>query len=380
MSRCAPLPAARDHERRICRARRQAQCWCALSELVRTSAAVAGVPGRRPRSRRSRPCCAGRAPPRCRSRWPSCPASCASARSGSATRPRGPARRSRRASARLDRRAADRWPATDAGRDRCGLCRHRGRHRPGRAVRAARLLAALLSRATDGERSFLIRLLAGDLGQGALEGVMTEAIARAAGVARPRCAGLICWAGPCPRWPRPRWAAGAAPATARWPRCARSPCRWAGRCARCSRPRRRTSRRPRADIAGRRGVEDRRNPDPGPPAGPRGEGLHQDARRHHRPGARDRRGRARRRRAAGCSTAKRWPCTRTGAPGPSRSPPGGEPGRQHEHGQRQPDLPLTPFFFDLLHLDGTDLIDAPASERYRCWPRSCRRVLVIRAS
>ncbi len=45
-----------------------------------------------------------------------------------------------------------------------------------------RLLAALLSQATDGERSFLIRLLAGDLRQGALEGVMTEAIARAAGV------------------------------------------------------------------------------------------------------------------------------------------------------------------------------------------------------
>ena len=25
-------------------------------------------------------------------------------------------------------------PALTAGRDRCGLCRHRGRHRPGRAV------------------------------------------------------------------------------------------------------------------------------------------------------------------------------------------------------------------------------------------------------
>ncbi len=45
-----------------------------------------------------------------------------------------------------------------------------------------RLLAALLNRATDSERAFLIRLLAGDLRQGALEGVMTEAIARAAGV------------------------------------------------------------------------------------------------------------------------------------------------------------------------------------------------------
>ena len=45
-----------------------------------------------------------------------------------------------------------------------------------------RLLSALLSRATGSERSFLIRLLAGDLRQGALEGVMTEAIARTAGV------------------------------------------------------------------------------------------------------------------------------------------------------------------------------------------------------
>jgi ATP-dependent DNA ligase I len=45
-----------------------------------------------------------------------------------------------------------------------------------------RLLAGLLSRATRPERQFLIRLIAGDLRQGALDGVMTEAIARAAGV------------------------------------------------------------------------------------------------------------------------------------------------------------------------------------------------------
>ncbi len=55
-----------------------------------------------------------------------------------------------------------------------------------------RLLAALLNRATDSERAFLIRLLAGDLRQGALEGVMTEAIARAAGVpADPRQASAL---------------------------------------------------------------------------------------------------------------------------------------------------------------------------------------------
>ena len=45
-----------------------------------------------------------------------------------------------------------------------------------------RLLAGLLSRATEAERQFLVRLLAGDLRQGALDGVMIDAIARAAEV------------------------------------------------------------------------------------------------------------------------------------------------------------------------------------------------------
>jgi len=45
-----------------------------------------------------------------------------------------------------------------------------------------RLLAGLFARASDTEREFLVRLLAGELHQGALEGVMTEAVARAAGV------------------------------------------------------------------------------------------------------------------------------------------------------------------------------------------------------
>jgi len=45
-----------------------------------------------------------------------------------------------------------------------------------------RLLAALFERATAAERQFLVRLLAGELHQGALEGVMIEAVARAAGV------------------------------------------------------------------------------------------------------------------------------------------------------------------------------------------------------
>jgi DNA ligase 1 len=53
---------------------------------------------------------------------------------------------------------------------------------PGSQADRRELLAALLDRATADERQFLIRLLAGDLGQGALAGVMTEAIAAAAEV------------------------------------------------------------------------------------------------------------------------------------------------------------------------------------------------------
>jgi DNA ligase-1 len=54
----------------------------------------------------------------------------------------------------------------------------------GAGAQAARreLLGALLRRATAGEQAFLFRLLAGDLRQGAQEGVMVEAVALAAGV------------------------------------------------------------------------------------------------------------------------------------------------------------------------------------------------------
>jgi len=44
------------------------------------------------------------------------------------------------------------------------------------------LLASLLGQATETERQFLVRLVAGELRQGALDGVMTDAIARAANV------------------------------------------------------------------------------------------------------------------------------------------------------------------------------------------------------
>ncbi|NKZ07589.1 ATP-dependent DNA ligase [Actinomadura latina] len=52
----------------------------------------------------------------------------------------------------------------------------------GSVARRRDLVAALLARATHPEQGFLIRLLAGELRQGALDGVMTEAIAAAAEV------------------------------------------------------------------------------------------------------------------------------------------------------------------------------------------------------
>ncbi len=52
----------------------------------------------------------------------------------------------------------------------------------GSTARRRDLLAGLFASATLGERDFLIRLLTGELRQGALEGVMTDAIAQASGL------------------------------------------------------------------------------------------------------------------------------------------------------------------------------------------------------
>lgn len=55
-------------------------------------------------------------------------------------------------------------------------------HGPGSSSARSGLLADLLGRATAAETTFLVRLLGGELRQGALAGVMTEAVARAASV------------------------------------------------------------------------------------------------------------------------------------------------------------------------------------------------------
>jgi DNA ligase 1 len=55
----------------------------------------------------------------------------------------------------------------------------------GAAAERTRLLHELFARATEAEQDFLARLLLGELRQGALEGLMVEAIARAAGLPVP---------------------------------------------------------------------------------------------------------------------------------------------------------------------------------------------------
>ncbi|MGH9190555.1 MAG: ATP-dependent DNA ligase [Acidimicrobiales bacterium] len=54
---------------------------------------------------------------------------------------------------------------------------------PGSGAERTRLLATIMGRATADEQSFIRRLLTGELRQGALEGVMLEAVANASGVA-----------------------------------------------------------------------------------------------------------------------------------------------------------------------------------------------------
>jgi DNA ligase-1 len=68
----------------------------------------------------------------------------------------------------------------------------------GSAEEKARLLADLLGRATEEERGFLVRLVTGELRQGALEGVLAEAVARAAAVPAAELRRAVMMAGALP--------------------------------------------------------------------------------------------------------------------------------------------------------------------------------------
>jgi DNA ligase-1 len=82
---------------------------------------------------------------------------------------------------------------------------------PGSQAERRRLLEALFARATSAEQSFLTRLLAGELHQGALEGVMIEAVARATGVPAGEVRRALLLGGSLPVVAEAAWsAAGAA--------------------------------------------------------------------------------------------------------------------------------------------------------------------------
>ena len=105
--------------------------------------------------------------------------------------------------------------------------------RPGQgsAARRAALLGELFGAATGDEQAFLRRLLTGELRQGALEGVMLEAIAAAAAVPAAAVRRAFMLSGPPARDGRPRTHRRA---STRSPPCR---CRSDGRSGRCSPPR-----------------------------------------------------------------------------------------------------------------------------------------------
>ena len=146
--------------------------WMLLAEIAATSADVAATSSRLAKVERIADCLAG-ATARRRSGSPS-PTSRASSRRGrsgsggrrcaSCRRPRARHRRSRCSRSMLRCRACRRSPA-------------RARRR-----RAARSSPSLLGRATEPEQRLLVGLFLGELRQGALEGVMADAVAKAADV------------------------------------------------------------------------------------------------------------------------------------------------------------------------------------------------------
>jgi DNA ligase-1 len=86
--------------------------------------------------------------------------------------------------------AANEHPLSIADVDRClaAIADTRG---TGSAARRAQALRALFSRATSAEQRFLVKLLAGELRQGALAGVMADAIAAAAELPVGRCSARV---------------------------------------------------------------------------------------------------------------------------------------------------------------------------------------------
>ena len=129
---------------------------------------------------------------------------------------------------------------------------------PGSQAARRDALRDLLARADEEEQGFLVRLLLGDLAQGALGGVMADAVARAAGVPPGEVRRALTLGGDLVEVARIALRDGP---TA----CARFGSPSGGRWRRCSPIRAGRRRRDRAHRPGRRGVEARRRARPGAP-------------------------------------------------------------------------------------------------------------------
>ena len=258
----------------------------------------------------------------------------------------------------------------------------------GAGAQAARrqLLAGLFDRATAGERDFLTRLIAGELHQGALEGVMVEAVARAAGVpaAEVRRAHLLggslpavaaaalsaaadggqdaapAAAGPAAsaalrsfglqvgRPLRPMLASSASSVAAAFARVSPAAVEW-----KIDGIRIQVHRDGSGVAVFTRTLDDisARVPEIAEAA------LALDAR-------------------AAVLDGEAVALRPDGRPRPFQVT-AGRTGSQIDVARQRADVPLTAFFFDLLHLDGTDLIDEPASDRYALLTRILPSDLLI---
>ena len=223
---------------------------------------------------------------------------------------------------------------------------------PGSVAARRAAVQALLARADAAEQEFLLRLLLGDLRQGALAGVMTDAVARAAGVPASELRRALTLHGDL---------AAVAAIALRDGREGLAAIRLqVGRPLAPMLAGTRGGRRGRAREDRARGgrLEARRRAPAGPPRRRRRRALHAHARRRHGAAAR---GRRRRTRAARAGDRARRRGDRaaaaTGGRSRSRSPP-----RASARAARAP-KPLASLFFDVLHLDGEDLLDEPLARR-----------------
>ncbi len=149
----------------------------------------------------------------------------------------------------------------------------------GAAGERARLLRELFGRATEAEQDFLLRLLVGELRQGALEGVMVEAIARAAALPAAGVRRAVMLAGDAGVVAAAALGEGAGGARALRARADAAGAADAGAAGRGHR------RRAGAARAGGVRVEARWRAHPGPQGPRRGAGVHAAAERRHRRGA-----------------------------------------------------------------------------------------------